>query len=88
MADEIISASDLGLDKSALQETFVEAAASALAVSYLAVQSLFQVRAVCWGVQYSSTAADFCTLVSTTSARANLELCAVLQKTICFGPGA
>lgn len=61
MADEIITASDLGIDKSALQETFVEAAASDLAVSYLAVQSLYHVSAVCWQEQYSSCAAGLCT---------------------------
>jgi hypothetical protein len=46
MADEIISPSDLGIDKAALTESFTEAAASALAVAYLAVQSLFQVRPI------------------------------------------
>jgi len=43
MADEIISVSDLGLDKSVLYETFTEATASALAIAYLAVQALVQV---------------------------------------------
>jgi hypothetical protein len=46
MADEIISPSDLGIDKAALTEGFIDAAATGLAVAYLAVQSLFQVRPV------------------------------------------
>lgn len=45
MADEILSFRDLGLsvDKAVLQETFVEAISSGLAVAYLALQALYQV---------------------------------------------